>query len=117
MPTYYSAILFVTLTSSNVLFSLTSLDGKKLILSVTTGHFKVKGSKNVTLLTLKSCFSFLNQNLSTYYSVHIKLKGVNKNKRLIIKLLTKLLNFPILTFCDVTHKPHNGTKWRKIRRV
>ena len=110
-----SVILLINLTSSNVLFALTSLEGKILV-STSTGQFKSKGAKKVTLTTLKSCLLTLTEKLHYSFKIHIKFKGLNKHKRLLLKLLTKNFNSSILSFCDITSVPHNGVKSRKIRR-
>lgn len=111
-----SAILLIEFSNSNVLFTLTSLEGKILTL-VSTGYFKTKGAKKTTINSIKSCFVSLNKRLQIHYKLHIKFKGVSKQKRLLLKILTKNLVFPIISFCDVTTFPHNGVKLTKPRRV
>lgn len=116
MLKHNSAILLINLMPSNVLFILTSLDGQ-ILASVSAGQFKPKGSKKVTLTTIKSCFSKISCSLQYEPPIHVKFKGLSKYKRLILKLLTKSFNYNILSFTDTTTFPHNGTKLSKIRRV
>ena len=79
-----SVILLISLTSSNILFVLTSLEGQ-ILTSVSTGRFKTKGAKKITTTTIKSCFNLINQRLPYSFKIHIKFKGLNKHKRLILK--------------------------------
>lgn len=111
-----SAILLINTTNTNILFVLTSLEGQ-ILLSISTGKFKTKGAKKVTLTTIKLCFLQLNQALSQRFKIHIKFKGFSKHKRLLLKLFTKNINYPILSFCDTKAVPHNGVKSSKVRRV
>ncbi len=111
-----SAILLVNLTRSNVFFTLTSLDGQ-ILGSVSAGQFKTKGAKKVTVTTIKACLLKLNQSITQNLLFHVKFKGLSKHKRLILKLLTKNLNYAVLSFADITTLPHNGTKPTKIRRI
>nr|AHX02552.1 ribosomal protein S11 [Sebdenia flabellata] len=112
-----SIIITILFTSSNILYSVTDLDGKVICWS-SVGSKKIKGTKKITLpnLTLTSkliinCIKNLGYNF-----LHIRLKGFKKNKKTILKYFkTSTLN--ILSICDNTPLPHNGCKKRKVRRI
>nr|YP_011017670.1 ribosomal protein S11 [Centroceras gasparrinii]WQF69493.1 ribosomal protein S11 [Centroceras gasparrinii] len=115
MQKYNSLLLSITLTNNNILLNLVNLEGKTLIFS-SVGTLKIKGTKKITITSLK----MLIKNLSTqlqYSKIHIKIKGLSKYKRFFLKLLLKSAKFEILSFCDLTSLPHNGVRKNKVRRI
>lgn len=110
-----SLILFISFSNNNILFNITNLKGQSLFF-LSTGKTKVKGIRKITLTTLKSSISLLSK-LIKQSSLHVKIRGVTKFKRITLKLLFKTLNNKVLSFCDLTSFPHNGTKFSKPRRI
>lgn len=112
-----SNILSVFFTKNNVICTLADLSGKSLIW-VTTGSLKFRGTKKVTTSTISSIIKVLyNYNKNVGYScMHLKLKGVNKNKSFFIKYL-KTVGFNIISLQDTLMLPHNGCRKTRGRRI
>lgn len=110
-------VLTILFTTNNILYSLTSLEGK-VFFWTSLGLKKVEGSKkstqslviNVVNIIIKTILYF------NFKYTYLKLKGFNKNKRLVLKSLVQSpLN--VLLISDKTSFPHNGCKKTKIRRI
>nr|YP_011017811.1 ribosomal protein S11 [Campylaephora sungminbooi]ANP26201.1 ribosomal protein S11 [Campylaephora sungminbooi]ANP26222.1 ribosomal protein S11 [Campylaephora sungminbooi]WQF69657.1 ribosomal protein S11 [Campylaephora sungminbooi] len=115
MNNFNSVILFIYFSINNVLFSITNLNGEVLAF-FTVGTKRTKGIRKINLTTLKSTSSLINKNLKKN-QIHIKIRGFSKFKRLTLKLLFKIIEAKILSFCDLTSLPHNGIRNKKNRRV
>ena len=107
-------VLTILFTNNNILFSILYLDTYK-IKNLTVGLKKIKGVKKISSSSLKSTVNILTSFLKNK-KIHIKLKGLNKYKKLLLKLLLKSNKF-IYSFCDLTAVPHNGCKKPKIKRL
>ena len=112
-----SNILLVLFTKNNIICTLTSLSGN--VLSwITAGSLKVRGTKKITssvTFSIIKALKYYNKKFE-YTKVHIKIKGLNKNKNLFIKQL-KLSGFDIISFQEDVVLPYNGCKKTNIRRV
>jgi len=109
-----SLILIISFTSNNVIFSILSLENNK-INNFSLGAHKAKGMKKITATSLKLKIDIL-LNFVGSNKIHLKLIGLNKHKRLVLKLLLKS-NLNIYSFCDLTTIPHNGCKTSKVKRI
>lgn len=112
-----SLILSILFTSNNILFTLTNLYGE-VIYWVSTGSYKQKGTKKLTLtvliLAVKSIVNYLTHLKCNF--IHLKIKGFKKNKKSILKYFSSK-NLNILSISDLTSLPHNGCKNKKSRRL
>ena len=112
-----SLILKVYFTSTNLLFTLTNIQGK--VLSWTsTGIWKVKGAKKLTSVTIETAFKkiFKELNQLNCKFLHVELFGFNKNKKAVVKFLRSNL-ITVKSISDKTAYPHNGCRQKKLRRV
>ena len=110
-----SLILYIFFTKNNILCTLTNLQGK-VIITKSTGSFKSKGLKKVTNTTLffmvKTLFKFSDFSKNLY----VKVKGTNKNKTELLKLL-KVSGFNILLLQEKLLFPYGGCRKSKTRKV
>ena len=110
-------ILTILFTTNNILYSLTSLEGK-VFFWTSLGSKKIEGSKkltpnfatNTTNVLIKMILNF------NFKYTYLKLKGFNKSKKLVLKILTQS-PLKILLISDKTLLPHNGCRKAKIRRI
>lgn len=110
-------ILSILFTTNNTLYSLTDLDGK-VTFWTSSGSKKIKGIKKVTSTSALTAAKNITKHLLKFNckNIFLKVKGFNKNKKLIIKYFNKsFLN--ILLIADKTAFPHNGCKKAKSRRI
>nr|YP_009541970.1 ribosomal protein S11 [Synarthrophyton chejuense]AYR06640.1 ribosomal protein S11 [Synarthrophyton chejuense] len=112
-----SIILLVLLKKNNIICVLTTLSGKVLTW-VTTGSLKLRGTRKITSLTIISSLKLIYTYIYKFNcnNVHIKIKGINKNKNLFIKYL-KSIGFNIISFQEIPLLPYNGCKNNNIRRI
>nr|WQF69679.1 ribosomal protein S11 [Ceramothamnion sp.]WQF69688.1 ribosomal protein S11 [Ceramothamnion sp.] len=108
-------ILFIYFSYNNIFFNITDLKGNT-IWYFSTGFKKTKGTRKISLISIKSGITLLT-NVLTSKKIHIKIWGFTKFKKVVLKLVLKSLNTMVLSFCDLTNLPHNGTKKTKFRRV
>nr|APC24903.1 ribosomal protein S11 [Gracilariopsis andersonii] len=112
-----SVILVIIFTSNNILYTLTNTEGKVLFWT-SAGLKRTKGTKKITLTTIvssiKIILAYLN-NLKIQY-IHLKLKGFDKNKKVVLKYL-KQSTLNILSITNNSMLPHNGCKKSKLRRI
>ena len=108
-------ILYIHFSNNNILFNLTKLNGDSIYFT-TVGSKKTNGIRKINLTTLKSSILVLSTVLRSS-KIHILVKGLTKFKRITLKLVVKVTNTKILSFCDVTSLPHNGVKKSKNRRI
>jgi len=112
-----TGIIFVLFTSNNILCSLTSLDGSVLMWTSAGAQRlrSVKKSVPTTIysLVIKTAFKAVSIGFS---HVHLKLKGLHKNKKSITKALSHS-NIKLLSLQDITAQPHNGCRSTKKRRL
>lgn len=112
-----TGVVFILFTSNNTLYSLTNFKGDVLF-SVSLGVQRTKGLKKVIpstthLSTLKLASYIYKENFT---HLHLKIKGVSKAKKLIVKTLSQL-NLQIITLQDITSFPHNGCRKKRKRRI
>nr|AHX02436.1 ribosomal protein S11 [Ceramium japonicum] len=108
-------ILFIYFSTNNILFTITDLKGNTKW-QQTTGIRKVKGTRKISLVSIKFILALVAKFL-LFKKIHIKIRGIAKFKRIVLKLIFKSISTTILSFCDLTKLPHNGTKKTKFRRV
>nr|YP_009511928.1 ribosomal protein S11 [Gracilariopsis mclachlanii]AXI97855.1 ribosomal protein S11 [Gracilariopsis mclachlanii] len=112
-----SIILVITFTSNNILYTLTDIEGKVLFWT-SSGLKRLKGAKKITLTTI--IFSI--KTILAYFdnikikSIHLKLKGFDKNKKIVLKIL-KQSTLNILSIANNSMSAHNGCKKPKSRRI
>nr|WCH57786.1 ribosomal protein S11 [Hypnea flava] len=109
-------ILTVLFTWSNILYTVTKIDGDILFWS-SVGTHKKSGTKKITstaiFLSLKDLRTFLNLNNISY--IFLKLKGFSKHKKVVLKYFKKSCP-KIILIQENLNLPHNGCKSSKIRR-
>lgn len=106
--------LFILFLSNNIFITITNFKGEVLLWK-SLGKLKVKGLKKLTPSITKIIFNnLLNFN---NFKFHIKIKGLNKFKKLIIKNLITIFSANILSFNDNSLYPNNGCKLKKQRRL
>lgn len=113
--TFYLYIIF---TFNNIFYIILDLNGKMLWWT-STGRYKTKGLKKITLNSIKTSLTIFFLNIrknNMKINLYIKLKGFNKFKKNILKYL-KLLNFNILSISDEIVIPHNGCRKKKKRKL
>lgn len=110
-------ILSILFTTNNIIFTLTDLTGN-VIFWTSSGAKKVKGAKKITLTSISLITKEISKYIisSNYKYIYIKMKGFNKNKKIVIKYLKQLFS-NILLISDNTTFPHNGCKRSNIRRI
>nr|WDA66155.1 ribosomal protein S11 [Lithothamnion corallioides] len=112
-----SNILLLLFTKNNIICTITNLQGKTLVW-VTAGSVKLQGTKKITTSTISSVVKKLytfNKEFG-YTHIHIRLKGINKNRNLFIKYL-KVIGFNIVSLKEKIILPHNGCKKPRNRRI
>ena len=106
-------ILSILFTTNNVLYTLATADGKVLFWT-SVGSKKSSGVKKTAsisvLTTTKEIINYLSN--FDYKYICIKIKGFNKNKKLVIKYLLQS-SFNVSMILDETSFPHNGCKQSK----
>jgi len=107
-------VLVVYFSYNNIFFSVTNLNGDTIYWS-SLGFNKLKGTKKINFNSIKNNLKIILIEFSKFY-FHIKLKGLNKYKKTILKNI-KDSNLKILSIYDETPLPHNGCKNIKIRRI
>ena len=110
-------ILSILFTTNNTLYSLTDLNGK-VTFWTSSGSKKIKGVKKITSTSALAAAKSIIKHLlnSNNKNIYLKVKGFNKNKKLIIKYFNQsILN--ILLIADKTSFPHNGCKNSKNKRI
>nr|AHX02528.1 ribosomal protein S11 [Schizymenia dubyi] len=112
-----SIILVVVFTTNNIIYTLTNLKGDVLFWT-SIGTQKISKTKKVSLITVTTITKLIiyEINMRNYKFIHVKLKGVNKYKKMILKCLKQSF-LSILSICDILLLPHNGCKRIKIRRI
>nr|YP_009445892.1 ribosomal protein S11 [Betaphycus gelatinus]ATX68833.1 ribosomal protein S11 [Betaphycus gelatinus] len=103
-------IISIFLTSNNIFYSVNNTKGEVLFWT-SSGSLKLKGSKKTTSMSipfnLKNIKKFLEA--LNYSYVFIKIKGFNKNKRYLVKMLKQFFENVILIH-EKNSLPHNGCK-------
>nr|YP_009114095.1 ribosomal protein S11 [Palmaria palmata]AHB62158.1 ribosomal protein S11 [Palmaria palmata] len=112
-----TGILFVLFTSNNVICTFTNLTGD-VLLWTSAGCQKSKGlKKSVSTIVYNSIIKILAKSLSLEFSyIHLKLKGLSKNKKSITKALSST-KVNLLSIQDLTALPHNGCRIARQRRL
>lgn len=112
-----SLILFVLFTNSNIICTLTNLNGQ-VLKSVSAGSKKVKGVKKITNITVfnmvKALYKYVLFCKSPF--LYLRVKGSNKNKTEFFKFM-KVRGFNILTVQDKLLLPHGGCKNSRLRKL
>lgn len=111
-------LLHILFTSNNIFFVLLDLHGYVLFWT-SSGRSKVKGLKKVTINSIRINLNILLlcifKNNNTV-KIHLKLKGFNKFKKIVIKQL-KLYPINIVSIFDETISAHNGCKKKGYRKL
>nr|YP_011017785.1 ribosomal protein S11 [Pseudoceramium inkyui]WQF69631.1 ribosomal protein S11 [Pseudoceramium inkyui] len=115
MKLHPSLILFICFSNSNIIITVANITGNSLYF-LPIGLKRIKGVRKINLTSLKANLLKLSK-LTAQNSLHVKIKGLSKFKRLTLKLLIKLFENKILSLCDLTTLPHNGNRKKKKRRV
>lgn len=112
-----TGIIFVSFTSNNVLCSFTDLKGS-VVAWTSAGSHKSKGLKKTVPSIISLCITQLINHVlkSGFSSTHLKLKGLNKNKKSVTKALNQT-NIKLLSFQDLTSLPHNGCRIPRKKRL
>jgi len=112
-----TGILFVLFTSNNVICTFTNLTGD-VLLWTSAGCQKSRGlRKSVSTIVYNSVVSIIVKSSSLGFShIHLKLKGLNKNKKSITKALSST-EINLLSIQDLTALPHNGCRVARQRRL
>nr|YP_009515592.1 ribosomal protein S11 [Sirodotia delicatula]AVK39608.1 ribosomal protein S11 [Sirodotia delicatula] len=110
-------IIFVLFTTNNVLYVLTNCIGEVLF-SISSGTQRIKGLKKIVPATVHLAALQLAHYISKtgFTQLHLKIKGVNKTKKIVVKTLSQL-NLKFFTLEDTTSFPHNGCRKKKKRRI
>lgn len=112
-----SVILSISFASNNIIYNIVDIVGNTLFwtsLGIEKSHGLKKLTTAAIILSVGSLGKFLTRIRCKY--IHIKIRGVNKYRKLVIKSLKKL---PVITLSlyDEIIIIHNGCKYSKIRRI
>nr|YP_009515547.1 ribosomal protein S11 [Kumanoa ambigua]AVK39512.1 ribosomal protein S11 [Kumanoa ambigua] len=112
-----TAIVFILFTTNNVIYLLTDLKGNVLF-NISVGSFKSLNLKKTTPSLICSSMIYLIRYIceNNLLFLHIKIKGLSKSKRLIVKTLQQS-NLKILSLQDLTSFPHNGCRKKSKRYI
>jgi small subunit ribosomal protein S11 len=109
-------IISIFCGANNTIISLNSAD-KKLLLTVSCGHIKYKGSKKSTLVASQQAIYLFSKKASKYktekFILHIK--GVGKARRLATKEIKKV-GLKIVKIFNTTSISYNGCRIKKCKR-
>nr|YP_009325888.1 ribosomal protein S11 [Choreocolax polysiphoniae]APC24880.1 ribosomal protein S11 [Choreocolax polysiphoniae] len=110
--------LFILFTQNNIFITLSNYQGNTYFWK-SIGFLKSKKSKKLTLSLFKNFINFylLQLNNIKNSKLHIKLKGFNKCKKLMLKNVFTLFSKKILSISDNTNNATNGCKLKKKRRL
>ena len=108
-------ILYAVFTKNNLFCTLTNLKGT-VVLSLSTGSFKVKGVKKVTNISLYSIIKILFKYVKNNKTLYLRIKGTSKFKNEFIKAL-KLIGFNIYLIQEKLSVAHGGCKKVKNRKI
>nr|YP_011017739.1 ribosomal protein S11 [Heterosiphonia pulchra]WQF69562.1 ribosomal protein S11 [Heterosiphonia pulchra] len=113
-------LLYIILKTNNIFFLLfNSYPSNNIINWTSCGRYKNKGLKKITINSIKISLNFImliyNNNLYNK-DLHIKIKGVNKLKKIILKLL-KQFDLNIITLSEEISVIHGGCKSKKRRKL
>lgn len=115
MKIYFLLVLF----NQNNIF-LTLVNSKSYVFFQNSiGMLKTKGLKKLSNSNIKN---FICDNLNVIKTnssikIHIRIKGLNKCKKVFIKFLLSFLSYQVLSISDNSLKPNNGCKLKKNRRL
>ena len=112
-----SLILFVLFTNSNIICTLTNLNGQ-VLKSISAGSKKVRGVKKITNMTIFNIIKVLYKHVLFCKSpfLYLRVKGSNKNKAEFFKFL-KVKGFNILIVQEKLLLPHGGCKNPSLRKL
>lgn len=112
-----TGIIFVLFTSNNVLCSMNSIEGSLVIWS-SAGSQKSKGlKKSIPIVVYASIVKLALNALHLGFShIHLKLKGLSKHKKSVLKALNHT-NLKVLSIQDITSQPHNGCRTSGKKRL
>lgn len=111
-----SVILVISFTSNNIIYTVTDIYGNTLFW--TTAAEKTSGIKKLTSVTVVSPIISLKRFFSSYNIsfVHLKLIGVGKYKKVVLKIL-KRLSVRIFSVQDKIILAHNGCKRSRTKKI
>ena len=112
-----SAVLSVLFTKNNIFCTLSNLEGKTLN-SISIGSKKFKGLKKITNLTIISLIKDLNKSARNFeiFYFYLRLKGLNKNKKLFLKNL-KNIKSNLLLIQNKNKVAYGGCRISKSRKI
>nr|YP_009114069.1 ribosomal protein S11 [Hildenbrandia rubra]AHB62132.1 ribosomal protein S11 [Hildenbrandia rubra] len=112
-----SALLFLSFTKNNTIFSLTDFKGNVLH-STSLGSQSRKNVKKLNPSFSNLVVSYFVKQITKlgYSAIHLKLSGSNKTKRTTTRIF-KRSGLQIFTVQDITSNPHNGCRLSKKRRL
>ena len=111
-------VLYIIFTLNNIFFLLTNSKGSIKTLT-SCGNYKIKGLKKITINSIRTSLKFVTSTFSKKYSypkIYIKLKGLNKFKKIVLKQI-KQSSWNILYLCDDNLTLHGGCKCKKKRKL
>lgn len=108
------SFLIILFTHNNIFFNI--LDSKKkLIFQLSLGNQKVRGLKKTNINSIQNSLNIVYSILKNFnLNIHLKLKGLNKYKKVVLKNL-KRYNLNILSINDEIIIVHNGCRNKKNR--
>lgn len=110
-------VIYITVTSNNVLFTVTDLQGKTLLMySSGAAQYKNHQKKNSTAIAMTGFQLGQKAILKEITEVNVIFKGLKKGRK---DALIGLYNsgLKILELQDLTPIPHNGCRRQKQRRI
>lgn len=110
-------ILFIYFTNSNILCTITNIQGKTLTW-INIGTEKVKGTRKITTSSIYNLVKTINNffKVQNNSSMYIRVKGTNKNKTTLIKQL-KLVGLVVLSIQEQINIPYGGCKKYSVRKL
>jgi len=111
-------LLYIIFTFNNIFYILMDVSSINNLVNWTScGRYKVKGLKKITVNSIKLCLNFIILNLNNEsYNLHVKLKGFNKFKKIVLKIL-KQLNLNIISLSEEIPIIHGGCRQKKKRKL
>lgn len=111
-----SGIIFILFTSNNVICSFTDLKGS--VITWNSAGSQKSGGLKKTIPSIPSiCVIKLAKHILKlgFSGIHLKLKGFNKTKKSVIKILQQF-DLDVLSYQDLTALPHNGCRKPRKKR-
>ena len=101
----------------NNIFFLVINENKKILFKYTLGQCKTKGLKKINLNSIKTSLNLINKFvINKNCNIHLKLKGIQKNKKIVLKYI-KQLHIQYMSISDTSLIIHNGCRKKKNRKL